>query len=129
MTATIGSEPVVLDSSGWLEFLTSDAKADLFAPYLEGSVTLIVPTVVLYEVQKALLLKAGKTAADIFISEALRRIVVAFDEDLALSAAQLSIDYKIPMADAIIYATARQHHAQLVTGDSHFANLPGVTVI
>lgn len=129
MTATIGSEPVVLDSSGWLEFLTSDAKADLFAPYLEGSVTLIVPTVVLYEVQKALLLKAGKTAADIFISEALRRIVVAFDEDLALSAAQLSIDYKIPMADAIIYATARQHHAQLVTGDSHFANLPGVTII
>jgi predicted nucleic acid-binding protein len=129
VTATIGSDPVVLDSSGWLEFLTSDAKADLFAPYLEGSVTLLVPTVVLYEVRKVLLLKEGKTAADIFISEALRRVVVAFDEDLALSATKLSIDYKLSMADAIIYATALQHRAQLITGDAHFANLPGATVI
>ena len=125
----IGSDPVVLDSSGWLEFLTSDAKADLFAPYLEGSVTLLVPTVVLYEVRKVLQLKEGKTAADIFVSEALRRIVIAFDEDLALSATRLSIDHKLSMADAIIYATAQQHRAQLITGDAHFANLPGVTVL
>jgi len=129
VTATIGSEPVVLDSSGWLEFLTSDAKADLFAPYLEDSVTLLVPTVVLYEVRKVLLVRDGKTAADIFISEALRRIVVAFDEDLALLAVKLSVDYKLSMADAIIFATAQNYRAQLVTGDAHFADLPGVTLL
>jgi predicted nucleic acid-binding protein len=129
VTAKIGSDPVVLDSSGWLEFLTSDAKADSFAPYLEGSVTLLVPTVVLYEVRKILLLKEGKTAADIFLSDALRRIIVSFDEDLALLAVELSIDYKLPMADAIIYATAQHHQAQLVTADARFANLPGVTLI
>lgn len=129
MTATTGSDPVVLDSSGWLEFLTSGAKADSFAPYLEDSVTLLVPTVVLYEVRKILLLKEGKTAADIFLSDALRRIIVSFDEDLALLAAQLSIDYKLPMADAAIYATAQHYQAHLVTADAHFANLPRVTLI
>jgi predicted nucleic acid-binding protein len=129
VTATIGSEPVVLDSSGWLEFLTLDTKADSFAHYLEGNATILIPTVVLYEVRKVLLLKEGKTAADIFFSEALRRIIVPFDEPVALLATKLSIDHKLSMADSIIYATAQHHQAQLITSDAHFTNLPGVTVL
>jgi hypothetical protein len=33
------------------------------------------------------------------------------------------------MADAIIYATARAHQAELVTSDAQFIGLPGVTVL
>jgi len=126
VTATTASDLIVLDSSGWLEYLTADEKQDLFAPYLEGDQPLLIPTVVLYEVRKALLLRQGKTAADAFYSVALKHILIPFDETLAVLSAELSIRHKLSMADAIIYATARRHKAQLVTSDSHFAGLADV---
>jgi predicted nucleic acid-binding protein len=129
VTETTASECVVLDSSIWLEYLTDDAKADSFAPYLEGSLTVLIPTIVLYEVRKVLLTREGKTSADAFYSEALRRTIVSFDEVLALKAAEFSVIHKLSMADAIIYATAMHHGAQLITSDSHFANVPGVTLL
>ena len=129
MTATTVSESVVLDTSGWLEYLTDDAKAESFAIYLEGDFFVLIPTVVLYEVRKVLLLRQDKTLADIFLSEALKRPIIPFDEPLAIKAAKLSIFHKLSMADAIIYATAMEHHARLVTSDNHFAGLSGVTIL
>lgn len=123
------SEPALVDSSGWLEYITGDEKADAFGAVFQSDVQILVPTIVLYEVLKILLLKAGKSDADIFLSEALRWKVVDLTDTIALAAASYSIDYKLPMADAIIYATARSHRARLVTSDSHFAGLPGVTVL
>lgn len=129
MTATTASDPVVVDSSGWLEYLTDGTKAEAFAPYLEGERVVIVPTVVIYEVRKILSLKKSKTLADLFISNALRRTIAAFDEDLAVKSAELSIEHKLAMADAIIYATARHFEVDLITSDSHFGDLPGVTIL
>lgn len=129
MTTPIGSELVVLDSSGWLEYLTSDDKHESFAPYLEGRLTIIIPTVVLYEVRKALLLRHDKSVADVFFSEALKHIILPFDEALAIMAVELSLRHKLSLADAIIYASAQQHHAQLVTSDSHFSGLPDVVLL
>jgi toxin FitB len=123
------SEPVVVDSSGWLEYLTEGPKADSFAPYLERNQIVLLPTVVIYEVRKILVLRRYKTLADAFYSQALRRTIVAFDETLAVKSAELSIDYKLAMADAIIYATAQHRNVPLVTSDAHFANLPGVTML
>ncbi len=124
----IDSEPLVVDSSGWLEYLTEDIQAAQFAPYIEREAPLLVPTIVLYEVYKKLLMDGGKTAADGFASQAMRRMVVPLDENLALAAAQVSLDHRLAMADAIIYATAQAHQAQLVTGDLHFQGLPGVII-
>jgi len=123
------SELVLVDSSGWLEYLSGDEKANEFGAVLQSDVQVLVPTIVLYEVLKILLLRAGKSEADVFLSEALRRRVVDLTETIALAAASLSIDFKLPMADAIIYATARAHRAGLLTSDEHFAGLPGVTVL
>lgn len=125
----IGSEPVVVDSSGWLEYLTGDAKADAFAPYFENEVQILVPVIVLYEVRKVLLLGNTQTNVQIFESEALRRHVIDIDEHIALSAATLSFNYKLAMADALIYATAQRYRARLITSDSHFNIVPGVTVL
>jgi len=123
------SELVLVDSSGWLEYITGDEKADAFGEVLQRDVQVLVPTIVLYEVLKILLLRAGKSEADVFLSEALRRKVVDLTETIALAAASMSIDYKLPMADAIIYATAKAHRAELVTSDAHFTGLPGVVVL
>jgi len=123
------SELVLVDSSGWLEYITGDEKADAFGEVLQRDVQVLVPTIVLYEVLKILLLRAGKSEADVFLSEALRRKVVDLTETIALAAASMSIDYKLPMADAIIYATAKAHRAELVTSDADFTGLPGVVVL
>lgn len=130
-TVTIPSatEAVLVDSSGWLEYITADAKADLFAQYFESDAPLLVPTIVLYEVRKILLTRQSKTLADIFVSEALRRTVIPFDESIALKAAVISIQHQLAMADAIVYTTAETHGVPLLTSDTHFSGLPGAIVL
>jgi toxin FitB len=127
--ATTASEAVVVDSSGWLEYITGDDKAELFAPYFENDVRILVPVIVLYEVRKVLLRSFNETKADIFQFEALRREVIDIDEHIAMSAATVSIIHKLAMEDALIYATAQRHRARLITSDAHFANVFGVTVL
>jgi predicted nucleic acid-binding protein len=127
VTATTGSEVFLVDSSGWVEFFGASPKGLAFAPYLDRD-DLLVPTIVIYEVLKKLTRDSGKTEADRFVSHALRRVVVPLDRALAVSAATVSLDSKLAMADAIIYATAQTYHAQLVTGDLAFLGLPGVII-
>ena len=125
----IASDPVLVDSSGWLEYLTGDDKAGAFGEIFQSGARVLVPTIVLYEVFKILLLRASKTDANIFLSEALRRSVVDLTETIAIAAASHSIERKLPMADAIIYATAQAYQAELVTSDAHFTGLSGVTIL
>jgi toxin FitB len=126
---TRGSELFLVDSSGWVEFMGDGPLADKFAPYFEHEERLLVPAIVLYEVYKKLLAAHGATAADRFLSSALRARVVPIDERLALLAARISLDRRLAMADAMIYATALAAGAHLITSDAHFSGLPEVTVI
>lgn len=129
MTTLTGSEPIVVDSSGWLEYITGDSKADLFVPFFSDQSRILVPVIVLFEVRKVLLQRYTTTLADNFVSDALRLRIVPFDERIALSAAAFAIDYELTTADAIIYATSHREKAALITSDSHFKGLPGVTFI
>ncbi len=129
MTTPSASNLLLVDSSGWLEYVTDDPKAGDFAPFIEGPNPVLVPTIVLYEVFRKLWLSQGKIPADRFASQALCKRIVPLDEDLALAAARVGLEHSLAMADAIIYATARSLRAQLVTSDTHFRDLPGVTLI
>jgi predicted nucleic acid-binding protein len=55
--------------------------------------------------------------------------VVDLDREIALIAADLSIELKLPMADSLILATARAHNATVWTQDEHFKNIEGVKYI
>jgi predicted nucleic acid-binding protein len=123
------SDLVLVDSSGWLEYLTAGPKADAFGAYINDESPILVPAIVLYEVRKILLLRSTKTEADLFVSQALRQQVANLDDKIALSAASLSIRHQLPMADAIIYATALAYDAELVTSDAHFAGVSNVTLL
>ena len=123
-----GSELFLVDSSGWIEFLGDGPLADRFAPYFEREERLIIPAIVLYEVYKKLLSERGSTAADRFLSAALQCSVAPIDERLALLAARISLDRRLAMADAMIYAAALIAGARLVTSDAHFEGLPEATV-
>lgn len=129
MTGTTATKLFLVDSSGWLEFITDDTKADLVEPYLAKEELVVVPTIVIYEVCKRLLALSGGHGPDRFLSFAFRRRVVQFDEYLAIAAAEISLQHKLPMADSIIYATAQHHKADLITTDAHFQNIPGVTLL
>jgi predicted nucleic acid-binding protein len=122
------SETYLVDSSGWLEYLTEDSKAAAFGNYLEGDASVIVPSLVLYEVYRHLAKLRGRTIADRFVAQALHRRVVPLDETIAIAAANASLDHRLSATDAIVYATARVCQAQLVTANTHFRGLPGIII-
>ena len=126
---TKASDLFLVDSSGWVEFMGDGPLAEKFAPYFEREEHLLVPVIVLYEVYKKLLSAQVSTAADRFLSVVLRARLVPIDERLALLAARISLDRRLAMADAMIYATALAAGAHLITSDSHFQGLAEVTVI
>jgi toxin FitB len=131
VTTPSGSERYVVDSSGWVEFLGDGPKATGFEPFFEDPASLVLPAIIVYEVFKKLLRERGISAAEQFYSRAceLRDNTILLDTDLAVHAARLSLESNLPMADAIIYATAQDLGAKLVTSDAHFSGLPGVTLI
>jgi predicted nucleic acid-binding protein len=112
----------VLDSSCWIEFFADSERADLFAPVVEQIESLVVPVLTVYEVVKRLAREAGDETAAAALSLMQRGRVVDIDLRLALDAAVLGR----PMADSLIYATARRHAAVLWTQNAQFEGLPGV---
>lgn len=114
--------PRVLDSSCWLEYLADTERADLFAEPIEQVQTLIVPAITIYEVVKTLHRELGDEVAAAALALMQRGRVVPLDLSLAMDAALLAL----PIADSLIYATARRHGAELWTQDAHFEHLPGV---
>lgn len=127
MTEPTATSQIVIDSSGWLEYITADSKADLFVPYFKNQV--LVPAIVIYEVRKILLLRGSRMVADWFVSEVLRHRVIDIDQQIALQAAVISVEHQLHMADALIYAAARDQNAELLTTDTHFKDLSGVTIL
>lgn len=119
----------VVDSSGWIEFFINGVNADFFDAPIRDSENLIVPTICLYEVFKRVLLKLGDDRALKIIGQMSLGTVVDLDRNIAMRAAQISLEIKLAMADSIILATARGYNATLWTQDEHFKDLEGVRYI
>jgi len=119
----------VVDSSGWLEYFANGSNADFFALAITDEPNLVVPTICMFEVFKRLSLQRGKEAALQAMGMLYRGQLVALSDEIALQAALLSLEHKLPLADSIILATARTQKATLWTQDEHFKDLPGVEYI
>jgi len=119
----------IVDSSGWLEYFADGENAGFFAPVIEDTGNLIVPVICVYEVFKRFLLVQGLDVAELRIADLYKGQQADLTAPLALSAAQLSIEYKLPMADSLILGTARAYDATLWTQDEHFKSIPGVKFI
>jgi len=113
---------LLLDSSCWLEYLADTPRADLFAPAVEAPERLVVPVLTVYEVVKKLMRESGEEAATAALALMQQSEVVEIGLPLAMDAALNGL----PLADSLIYATARHHDAELWTQDAHFEGLPGV---
>ena len=100
-----------------------------FSAPLEDTGNLIVPTICIYEVFKAVLRQRGEDAALETVALMKQGTTINLTDDLALQAAKISLEYKIPMADRIILATARAHEAVLWTQDQDFEGMTGVNYL
>ena len=116
----------VVDSSGWLEYFGGGPNGAWFAPTLQATAELIVPTISVYEVFKRILMQRGEEEALSAVGFMSLGQAVELTREIALEAAALSLAHRLPMADSIILATAQAHHATLWTQDEHFQGLPGV---
>ncbi|MCL4560105.1 MAG: type II toxin-antitoxin system VapC family toxin [Chloroflexi bacterium] len=119
----------VVDSSGWLEYFGKGLNGEFFAPAIKASTQLVVPTISMYEVYKRIVLQRDEEEALSAISWMAIGLVTDLTQEIALAAADLSVDLKLPMADSIILATARAHTAILWTQDEHFKDLPDVRYV
>jgi predicted nucleic acid-binding protein len=113
-------------SSGWLEYFAGGPNAEFFSEPIEDTSELLVPTISLYEVFKRVLQQRDE-------SEALRAIafmqsgeIIDLTSTIALPAAKISTELKIPMVDSVMLATARESDAVLWTQDSDFEDLKDV---
>ena len=116
----------VVDSSGWLEYFSGGPNAESFSSPLQDYASLVVPAISIYEVFKVVLREAGENEALQSAAAMQKGLVVDLTSSLAMNAAKLSIKYSLPMADSIIYATAKAHKCLVWTQDSDFEKLPGV---
>jgi len=119
----------VVDSSGWLEYFADGPNAEFFAPAVENTSELVIPSISIYEVFKIVLQQREESAALQAIAVMQQGIVVTLDTNLALNAAKISIEKNLPMADSIMLATALSYEAILWTQDSDFSGIDGVEYI
>jgi len=119
---------ILVDSSGWIEFFTDGPLADDFAPYLVDLAEVVTPTIVIFEVFRVIRRQRSEEEAIEAVAQMQKTSVVDLDQFLALSAADVSVEHSLAMADAIVYATARVQDIQLVTADSDFEGLSGARV-
>ncbi|MCL2761964.1 MAG: type II toxin-antitoxin system VapC family toxin [Treponema sp.] len=116
----------IIDSSFWLEYFAGTEAGNIVSDTIENTSELIVPTITVYEVFKKLLLERNEDDALLAVGHMKQGKVVDLTEELSLSAARISKNYKLPMADSIIYATNLKYNCILWTQDQHFSNLKSV---
>ena len=116
----------VVDSSAWIEYFANGPNAAFFATAVEKIDDLIVPSLTIYEVFKRVLQQRNEGDALQAVAVMQQGEVVDLDARIALSAARISLEYKLPMADSVVLATARAHGATLWTQDADLKDLPRV---
>jgi len=119
----------LVDSSGWLEYLTDGPTAQFFTRPLQQADKLVTPTICLYEVFKRVYLEFGEEQALKAVGCMSAGEIVDLNRQIAIDAAHLSVELKLAMADSIILATARAYEATLWTQDAHFQGIEGVQYI
>lgn len=119
----------VVDSSAWLSYFAGDGNAAAFSEPIENLPRLLVPSITITEVFKNVLRQRGEEAALIVIAHMQQGKVIALDSELAMDAGTFGVLHRLPLADSIIFATARKYSAILWTQDGDFQGLENVRFI
>ena len=116
----------LVDSCGWLEYFADGPNATFFAPGVEDTKHLLVPTIVIHEVFKKLLSAKGEAVALQVAAHMSQGEVVDLDRSIALAAATLGVELGLPLADSVILATGYAYDAVIWTQDADFKEIKGI---
>jgi predicted nucleic acid-binding protein len=119
----------VVDSCGWLEYFADGPNADFFAPTIENVSELVVLSISVYEVFKRVLQQRDEGDALQAVAAMQQGLVVDLDTAIALTAAKISVELKLPMADSVMLATACAHNATFWTQDADFRDIEGIQYV
>lgn len=118
----------VVDTSAWIEWIADGPVGSAARSEFPEMDRLLVPTIVQLELAKWLAREAPDMV-ETAIATTMDCVVVPLDTEIALRAAELGRDHRLPTADSIIYATAVAAKCELVTCDAHFEGLPNVVYV
>ena len=118
-----------VDTSAWIEWLLDSATGQAFGLGELNQADWLLPTIVQMELAKWVWRELDKSQADRVIAFSRDCMIAPLDSNIALEAAALCRAHKLATADAIVYATALAHGADVLTCDGHFKDLPNVTYI
>jgi len=113
----------IVDSSLWIEYFLDNDIAAPIIDVIENSSKLYVPSICLYEVYKKFLSLNDIEKANLAVDIMQNAAVISLNSRIAILASKLGKELKLPMADSIIYATAKIYNADIYTQDRHFENL------
>lgn len=116
----------VVDSSGWIEYLTDSKRADLFALPIEQRDQLLVPTIALFEVHKILSRSLSEDLVDRCLNVMRLGRVLDLTDRRAVAASKVARQHRLALADAAMYSMAQEHRASFWTQDVDYDGLPGV---
>ena len=119
----------VVDTSGWLAFFEGGGNSSAFSTPIKRIEELVVPTICIYEISKVILRESDENHLLQALAAIQKGKIVDLTPSISTAAAKVSIKYKLPMADSIIYTTAIQYKATVWTQDVDFKNLPNVTYV
>ncbi|CAD7774072.1 PIN domain protein [Candidatus Methanoperedenaceae archaeon GB50] len=120
---------IVVDSYGWIEYFADGPLSDKYQKYITNPEDILTPVIVVYEVYKKVKRERGEKAALVVLAHINQTNIVPLDETLAVKAADVALEFKLPMADAIVYATAIVKNRKVATSDPHFKKLPHVIFV
>lgn len=121
---------VLIDSWAWIEYFRGSGAGKKVATTIEGSSEIIVSAINLAEIYYTTLKRINKESAERQKEAMLHRCrVVNVDSKIAVRAAEIKVERKWGLADAIILATAEIWKAKIITGDPHFKGIASVEYI
>ena len=116
----------VLDTCVWIEIVLGSPLGVQLNALLTNKQSVLVPSLVQFELRRWALREYDAPRADFIVMALREAVIVQTGERVAFLAADLAKIHKLHALDAIIYATALEHDAELVTCDAHFKDLPQV---
>ena len=116
----------VVDSSGWIEFFLAGPNGPTFKPVIEQRDRLIVPVIALYEVHKILSRKLPAVVVNQALDVMRLGRVIELTDRRVIAASTIAAQYKLAMADAVMYSMALEHKARFWTQDTDYDGLPSV---
>ncbi len=120
---------IVIDTSGWLEYFTGGPNSNIFSTAIKNNPKIIIPTIILYDLWKKISREKGEDKVIEVVAQLKRFDIISLDESLSISVAKISNEFKIPMADSIIYGTAKKYNATLWAQDPDFKDFENVKYI